>query len=61
MDETYEADEPRYEKGDRVWVLRGHGSREPAVVIGHYVAWDSYRVVTGSYTRGIPPGENPGR
>jgi len=42
---AYEADEPAYAKGDRVWVLRGHGSREPGVVIGHYVAWDSYRVV----------------
>jgi hypothetical protein len=45
MRRTYEADEPGYAKGDRVWVQRGHGSREPAVVIGHYVAWGSYRVV----------------
>ena len=44
MRRTYEADESAYAKGDRVWVQRGHGSREPAVVIGHYVAWGSYRV-----------------
>jgi hypothetical protein len=45
MVRTYRTDEPRYAKGDRVWVLRGGGSREPGVVIGHYVAWDLYRVV----------------
>jgi hypothetical protein len=45
MGRTYEAKEPRYVKGDRVWVLRGGGVREPGVVIGHYVRWDSYRVV----------------
>ena len=45
MVRTSEADEPRYVKGDRVWVLRGRGSREPGVVIGHYVDWDLYRVV----------------
>jgi hypothetical protein len=39
------ADKPGYVKGDRVWVLRGHGSREPGVVIGYYVDWDLYRVV----------------
>jgi hypothetical protein len=55
MDRTFEEDEPRYAKGDRVWVLRGHGSREPAVVIGHYVDWDSYRIV---YT-GDPPEQGP--
>jgi hypothetical protein len=45
MRRIYEADESEYAKGDRVWVQRGYGSREPAVVIGHYVAWGSYRVV----------------
>jgi hypothetical protein len=45
MDGTYGADGPGYEKGDRVWVLRGHGSREPGVVIGHYVDWGLYRIV----------------
>lgn len=35
----------RYEKGDRVWVLSGHGSRLPGLVIGHYVDWDLYRIV----------------
>ena len=45
MDRTYEADEPRYEKGDRVWVLRGGSFREPGFVVGHYVDWDLYRVV----------------
>ena len=45
MDRTYEADEPRYEKGDRVWVLRGGAAREPGVVIGHHLDWNLYRVV----------------
>ena len=45
MGRTYEADKPGYVKGDRVWVLRGRGSREPGVVIGYYVDWDLYRVV----------------
>jgi hypothetical protein len=45
MGRTYGADEPGYAKGDRVWVLRGGGSREPGVVIGHYVDWGLYRVV----------------
>ena len=45
MGRTYEADGRRYDKGDRVWVLRGGGVREPGVVIGHSVRWDSYRVV----------------
>lgn len=38
-------DQSRYEKGDRVWVLRAHGSRQPGVVIGYYVDWDLYRIV----------------
>ena len=38
-------DRARYEKGDRVWVLSGHGSRLPGLVIGHYVDWDLYRIV----------------
>jgi hypothetical protein len=42
---TYETDEPRYVKGDRIWVLRGGGSREPGVVVGYYVDWNLYRVV----------------
>jgi hypothetical protein len=44
MGSTYEARETRYEKGDRVWVLRG-ATRDPGVVIGHYVDWNLYRVV----------------
>jgi hypothetical protein len=55
MGKTYEVDESGYAKGDRVWVLRGHGAREPAVVIGHYVAWDSYRIVyTDDPTERVP-------
>ena len=42
---TSEVGEPGYVKGDRVCVLSGHGSREPGVVIGHYVDWGLYRVV----------------
>jgi hypothetical protein len=45
MGRTYRAEEPGYAKGDRVWVLRGGGSREPGVVIGYYVDWGLYRVV----------------
>ena len=45
MGRTYRAEEPGYAKGDRVWVLRGAGSREPGVVIGYYVDWGLYRVV----------------
>jgi hypothetical protein len=45
MGSTYEAQETRYEKGDRVWVLRGGATREPGVVIGHYVDWNLYRIV----------------
>jgi hypothetical protein len=45
MGSTYEAQEIRYEKGDRVWVLRGGATREPGVVVGHYVDWNLYRVV----------------
>ncbi len=44
MGSTYEAQETRYEKGDRVWVLRS-AAREPGVVVGHYVDWNLYRVV----------------
>ena len=55
MGRTYEAREPRYVKGDRVWVLRAGGMREPGVVIGHYIKWDSYRVVytADQYPRAI--------
>jgi hypothetical protein len=45
MGSTYEAQETRYEKGDRVWVLRGGATREPGVVIGHYVDWNLYKVI----------------
>jgi hypothetical protein len=45
-----QADEPQYEKGDRVWVVSGHGPRLPGVVIGYHADWDLYRVV---YTDGI--------
>jgi hypothetical protein len=45
MVRTYEPEEPRYEKGDRVWVLGGGGVRKPGLVIGHYVDWDLYRIV----------------
>jgi hypothetical protein len=45
MGNTYEAQETRYEKGDRVWVLRGGATREPGVIIGHYVDWNLYRIV----------------
>ena len=45
MGRTYEVDEPGYVNGDRVCVLRGHDSRDPGVVIGHYVDWRLYRIV----------------
>ena len=45
MGDTREAQLTRYEKGDRVWVLRGGATREPGVVIGHHVDWNLYRVV----------------
>ena len=45
MGRTSEVDEPGYVKGDRVCVLRRHGSREPGLVIGYYVDWGLYRVV----------------
>jgi hypothetical protein len=45
MSKSSEEDEPRYAKGDRVWVLRAHGSSEPGVVIGYYIDWGLYRVV----------------
>ncbi len=28
-----------------MWVLSGHGSRRPGVVIGYYGDWDLYRIV----------------
>ena len=40
-----QADEPRYEKGDRVWVLSGDGLRLPGLVIGYRADWNLYRVV----------------
>ena len=39
------AAEPRYEKGDRVFVRGPRSPRLPGVVIGHYVDWNLYRVV----------------
>ena len=45
MGRTYEPEEPRFEKGDRVWVLGGGAVRKPGLVIGHYVDWDLYRIV----------------
>ena len=45
MGSIHEAQQTRYEKGDRVWVLRGGAAREPGVVIGHHVDWNLYRVV----------------
>jgi hypothetical protein len=45
MSRSSGADEPRYEKGDRVCIRRGHGLREPGVVIGYYIDWGLYRVV----------------
>jgi hypothetical protein len=40
-----QVDEPPYEKGDRVWVLSGHGLHLPGVVIGCDTDWNLYRVV----------------
>jgi hypothetical protein len=40
-----QVDEPPYEKGDRVWVLSGHGLRLPGLVIGYHADWDLHRVV----------------
>jgi hypothetical protein len=37
--------QPRYAKGDRVWIKRGNGTSAPGVVVGYYVDWDLYRVV----------------
>jgi hypothetical protein len=47
--------EPRYEKGDRVFVRGSRAPRLPGVVIGHYVDWNLYRVV---YMIGIA-GQSP--
>jgi hypothetical protein len=50
-----QADEPQYEKGDRVWVLSGDGLRLPGVVIGYHADWDLYRVVyMGDLSGGDP-------
>lgn len=40
-----QADEPQYEKGDRVWVLSGDRLRLPGMVIGYHANWGLYRVV----------------
>jgi hypothetical protein len=55
MGMTYTADEPGYAKGDRVWVLRGRGSRVPGVVIGYYVDWGLYRVIYMVDLSGLGP------
>ncbi len=39
------ATEPRYEKGDRVFIRGALGPRLPGVVVGHHVDWNLYRVV----------------
>ena len=49
------ATEPRYEKGDRVFVRGALGPRLPGVVVGYYVDWNLYRVV---YMVGIA-GQSP--
>jgi hypothetical protein len=46
---------PPNEKGDRVWVLSGHGLRLPGVVIGYDADWDLYRVVYMSDISGRRP------
>jgi hypothetical protein len=40
-----QVNKPSYEKGDRVWVLSGHGLRLPGLVIGYHADMDLYRVV----------------
>jgi hypothetical protein len=50
------ANQPRYEKGDPVWVRDSRGSLLPGAVIGQYVEWNLYRVV---YMVGIV-GQSPG-
>ncbi len=40
-----QVEEPPFEKGDRVWVLSGHGLRLPGLVIGYHADWGLYRVV----------------
>ena len=40
-----QADDPRYEKGDMVWALSGHGLRLSGVVIGYHADRDLYWVV----------------
>ncbi len=37
--------EPRYVKGDRVFVRGTRALRVPGVVVGHYVDWNLYRIV----------------
>ena len=39
------ATEPRYVKGDRVFVGAPRGPRLPGGVVGHHVDWNLYRVV----------------
>ena len=40
-----QVDEPPYERGDRVWILNGHGLHLPGSVIGFHADWNLYRVV----------------
>ncbi len=50
-----QADEPQYEKGDRVWVLSGDGLCLPGVVIGYHADWGVYRIVyTGDIAQRDP-------
>jgi hypothetical protein len=37
--------EPRYEKGDRVWVQAPSGPRLPGIIVGHHLDWNLYRIV----------------
>jgi hypothetical protein len=62
MGGIYEADEPGCAKSDRVWVLRGHGSREPGAVIGYYLDRIVYVVdLPGRGPRAVEEGRLPFR
>jgi hypothetical protein len=50
-----QVEEPPFEKGDRVWVLSGHGLRLPGLVIGYHANWGLYRVVYMSDIAGRDP------
>ncbi len=40
-----QVEEPPFEKGDRVWVLSGHGLRLPGLMVCYHADWGLYRVV----------------